>query len=234
MAGFAKAGIFPFNRHIFQESDYIMLSVTDRPDPNKAATPIVEPPRASSSQENSTEEDPEEKGLEEEDHEEGLSPVVEKEPVSKKTPGFTPPSVFKGYPKAQPKNPNKKPRRKERCRIATDTPERDEIANREREQKGKQEEKQKKAEQRKSKHAEKQSGELAKKKKKTAPRKTVKMVKKRLKMTRALLMKMNHCHFLIKWVLKSRMKRRHQEKNQRKGTVALLQGRRRKVQPKML
>lgn len=41
-AGFRNTGIFPFNRDLFQEIDFALSFVTDRPNPN--ATEEVAPP----------------------------------------------------------------------------------------------------------------------------------------------------------------------------------------------
>jgi len=40
-SGFKVAGIVPFNRHIFQDADFLPSSVTDRPNLHESKTPSV-------------------------------------------------------------------------------------------------------------------------------------------------------------------------------------------------
>lgn len=122
---FKVTGIRPFNRHIFKESDFLCSSVTDQP-PGEDTVPVNEgKPSDHLSQ-------PE------------ISANLNEAPTQSNVPG-TPPSVcnkqqlelststvispveFRGYPKSKPRKGNRKPRRKGKCMIATDTPEKNEI-----------------------------------------------------------------------------------------------------------
>lgn len=102
-SAFRKTGIFPFDRHIFTEEDFLSSSVTDRPLIADEATP-----------ENTDE-----------------PPVVENAGPSNSdtaTKTFVSPSVFKGYPKAPPrKSGESNKKRKGKTMIATDTPEKMEL-----------------------------------------------------------------------------------------------------------
>jgi len=98
-SGFKVSGIVPFNRHIFQDSDYLPSSVTDRPNPgeNKSvtdtpATQTMQLPHAASTSSSVTD-------------------SVE----------FSPESV-RPYPKALPRKVIRNIKRKRQTAILTDTP----------------------------------------------------------------------------------------------------------------
>lgn len=196
---FEKTGIFPFNRDLFTEADFLMATVTERPDPAALpalpapATPAV-PVEAAPGGTPAVNVEP---AL-------GATPVVivvpapdaiptlsvepttgavptlnvvpaqanslavaitpvaaaSSEPEVNKatsnasvppsnaaagTPSLLTAAAIRGYPKAKEQVSKRKPRRKGKCMVATDTPEKAEIAEREMQQK----EKKQKAEERK-------------------------------------------------------------------------------------
>lgn len=145
---FQTTGICPYNRDIFQECDFIMATVTHQPNPTDP--PPVEEDNIPPQDDNT--------------HTQNDSTVPD---------NFVTPEALKGFPHAKPTNATRKPRRKGKCMVATDTPEKIEISQREKEVK----EKKEKAEERKRKRTEakenKDKGNKKKgnkKKKKTVPR----------------------------------------------------------------
>lgn len=101
-AGFSKAGIHPFDRNIFGEQDFLYASVTDHEDPNKQVEPEGPNPEAGPSAEphQSCSNDP--------------SIIIS-------------PASVKPFPKAPPRQLNRRGRKKGSSRIITATPEKNEI-----------------------------------------------------------------------------------------------------------
>lgn len=111
-SGFKKSGIFPLDKNVFNESDFMSSAVTDRPttDENEAST----------SQENNCEVS-------------GRNEAAEISlPTLQKKVEFVSPEQFRGYPKASARK-GKINRRKGKSMIATDTPEKIIIEEREKE-----------------------------------------------------------------------------------------------------
>ncbi|KAK9716929.1 hypothetical protein QE152_g24451 [Popillia japonica] len=154
---FKVTGIRPFNRHIFKESDFLCSSVTDQPPGEDTVPVNEGKPSDHLSQESDflcssvTDQPPGEDTVpvnegKPSDHlsQPEISANLNEAPTQSNVPG-TPPSVcnkqqlelststvispveFRGYPKSKPRKGNRKPRRKGKCMIATDTPEKNEI-----------------------------------------------------------------------------------------------------------
>ncbi|KAK9731439.1 hypothetical protein QE152_g13677 [Popillia japonica] len=102
-SAFAKTGIFPFKRDIFEESDFLCSAVTDRGVPNDNSILVDE------FLETATEK-PDEPG-----------------PTSNIQP-FVSPEYVRPYPKALPRKRKQVGRKPGRTRILTDTPKKTEIA----------------------------------------------------------------------------------------------------------
>ncbi|XP_055922503.1 uncharacterized protein LOC129953377 [Eupeodes corollae] len=95
---FKKTGIYPFDRNVFGEVDFLPSSVTDRPEPTE------------NEEFNHTEKNKESEEI-------GNIPPTE----------FVSPSQFKPPIKAKPRTNNRQNKKKGRSLIATDTPEKEEI-----------------------------------------------------------------------------------------------------------
>lgn len=168
MKSFEITGIVPFNRNVFKETDFIMASVTEKPDPSKAkpifSAEIMAPADIFV-------------GITEEGidtNKSGPEVAISERPSTSSSgePSYRGPADIRGLPKAQQQENKRKNKRKGRCIIATDTPERNEIIKRKKEQ----ELKKNKAEERKRKRQEentigtkgKQKGKKRKEKSKCA------------------------------------------------------------------
>ncbi|KAE8741495.1 hypothetical protein FOCC_FOCC012980 [Frankliniella occidentalis] len=140
---FQVTGIVPFNRDIFTDSDFMMAAVTLRSDPSllpdgnqetTVSTPETPTPEASSAV---------------------ASELIDDTRRSK---DFVTPADIRGFPKAKPKEKQRKPRRKGKVMVATDTPEKAEISQREEQA----ELKKQQTEERKRKRLEKQAADSSK------------------------------------------------------------------------
>jgi len=130
---FEVTGIYPFNRNVFQDSYFVMATVTEAP-----------PPPAEN--ENSAELATETLFAEKENSAETANKIklcinTNNAPENANTTGsLTEESVFissvqiRGFPKKKTDN-KRKPRKKGKCMVATDTPEKSTIAEHEKEQK---------------------------------------------------------------------------------------------------
>lgn len=107
VSGFRKSGIFPLDRGVFCEDDFLGAYVTDREIDLQAATP-------SSS------------GLNLQPQNSGTS-ISETPEASQNSKKIVTPEEVQPYPKAMPRKLNTRGRRAGRTRIATDTPEKEEI-----------------------------------------------------------------------------------------------------------
>lgn len=104
-AAFRKCGIYPYDRHIFTEVDFLPSSVTDRPAPDQIVDEPEEEPTHSHSQ---------------------TPPQV----ASPNMEQFVSPEDIRGYPKAEARKNSQQGRKKGKSIIATDTPEKNEIEER--------------------------------------------------------------------------------------------------------
>ena len=139
--GFERCGIYPFNRDIFTENDFLCNFVTDRPQ----AEP-VQPQENNETNYNETEPHRPEENNNINCDEAGPSRINidASDPIPKK---FLTPEQIKGYPKAPPRKQNSNARKRGRSLIPTDTPEKTLIDNKANEKKNK--EKKKKLKQKK-------------------------------------------------------------------------------------
>ncbi|KAK4299196.1 hypothetical protein Pmani_028514 [Petrolisthes manimaculis] len=101
-SGFKRSGIFPFDDNVFDDSDFSPSVVTDRPWP-EPVKPVMNPEAGPS-------------------HENGNLPA------STNGHDFQSPQEIRGYPKAAPRKETGKGRKRGRSMIATDTPEKEALA----------------------------------------------------------------------------------------------------------
>jgi len=165
ISSFQKPGICPFNRNVFQDSDYIMASVTEQPDSNNLLTVF----ETATSEDLTINQDAVDESLNSKNSDELTDRLINSNSTNEKersngNSSFIGPEVVRGYPHAKPKNNNRKPKRKGKCMIATDTPEKEAILQREKEVK----EKKQKAEERKRKRVAEQKRKKVRKRKKKA------------------------------------------------------------------
>ena len=145
-AAFRKTGIFPFDKTIFTEADFLSTAVTDRPAPSSddgaEAMPTavyVAPAGNVIPQSNTSTSDPITSTSNPSTSTSNPStstsdPITSASDPSKSTPDnslapqiFNSPTVFKGYPKAMERKSTGKGRRKGSSLIATDTPVKDAL-----------------------------------------------------------------------------------------------------------
>lgn len=107
-ASFKKTGIFPFDKHVFTEEDFVASQVTERDFPTE--TPVVYLQSPSTSRPLDFQQQPE------------RTPPKDADAVL-----FVSPSDVRGYPKRSESTVRKNTRRKGRTMVATDTPEKEEI-----------------------------------------------------------------------------------------------------------
>ncbi|XP_025988378.2 uncharacterized protein LOC113003390 [Solenopsis invicta] len=143
---FETTGIFPFNRNVFQESDFIMASITEKPDSSKAdsiSSPEIMTPT-------NILVDITEEGINTNKFDINVNVSEYPSASSSNEPSFRGPADIRGLPKAKQQENKRRNKRKGRCMIATNTPEKNEIAQRENEKelkKNKAEERRKRQEQ---------------------------------------------------------------------------------------
>ncbi|XP_050300113.1 uncharacterized protein LOC126738716 [Anthonomus grandis grandis] len=130
-SGFRKSGIFPFDRDIFQEHEFLCSSVSDRPAPdvitNQSGGSCI--------------------FAETENLDENLIPATDGNRAADETSipstsvtgtaksplnisNFITPDKISPYPKAEPRKPMRKGRKRGKCMIVTDTPEKEELLER--------------------------------------------------------------------------------------------------------
>lgn len=142
MAGFRVSGVYPFNRDIFTDLDFLPSYVTDRPEPNRPNSPIHEPVEGLAS----TEETPTSARHDAEETRninvptaprlqcccvnEGASTLQETGLVNltanRPSPAVSPQDV-RPFPKAEPRKGKTGGRKKRYSAILTDTPEKQKI-----------------------------------------------------------------------------------------------------------
>ncbi|KAJ8967720.1 hypothetical protein NQ314_002666 [Rhamnusium bicolor] len=162
VSGFKVSGIFPFNRLIFSESEFIPSTVTDRPSPN-APTPDQSIPSAQTPEKKAQKAD-----LTSKLDKSGMQTFNEPGPSTLSC-VISPLEILRPFPKAPPRKPKKATRKKRSTAILTDTPVKDAL------------EEEKAASKRK----------LALKTNKKGNRKTKKKTKKKIKKTKKRLTKKN-------------------------------------------
>ncbi|KAE8739807.1 hypothetical protein FOCC_FOCC014699 [Frankliniella occidentalis] len=146
-SAFRATGIYPFNRDIFSDLEFVPSSVTENPAPTATVN------------------EEEQNDSEEVDNPGGEAEVENSQLVT--------PRKVRPLPKAKPKETTRKPREKGRCRVATDTPEKREIEAKAAEKRQKEAEKDKKKRERTQKNLEKViEGHSKTNKKKTAKKQT--------------------------------------------------------------
>jgi hypothetical protein len=119
---FKKTGIVPYNPNIFDDSDFLMASVTDQPEPTTGTSDEVTTPNVSIPVSNPTSEMV---TASQEDSSVQINPLSNS--------SFVSPKAIRGLPRAKARTTNRKPRRKGKCMVATDTPEKQAIEEREKE-----------------------------------------------------------------------------------------------------
>lgn len=104
-AGFRCTGILPFDRDIFTDKDFLSSYVTDRPNPDHSETVV----------------------------DQQLNETIMNSPSTSnaQSSNFVSPEVLRPFPKAPERKEGKRGRQKGKCMIATDTPEKNEIAEKE-------------------------------------------------------------------------------------------------------
>lgn len=146
-SAFKKCGIFPFDRSVFSEIDFLPSAVTDRPDTSSSIINTAEPETPQNNlQIPSAEPEPGTSTTRTQ-----MIPKTPPQVCESETPrpnqlvrGFIGPEEIRGYPKAEPRKETQKGRKKGRSMIPTDTPEKDELEERQRAKKQTPIEKQKK------------------------------------------------------------------------------------------
>jgi hypothetical protein len=116
-SGFKRSGIFPFDRDVFNESDFMSSAVTDRPEDIQKPDEIPGSSNAPANDDNDHKKNQEPE----------QSPVKEPNEIQKV---FVSPEQFRGFPKAGQRKGTTK-RKKGRSMIATDTPEKNIIEEKE-------------------------------------------------------------------------------------------------------
>lgn len=130
-SGFRVSGLWPVNPHIFREDEYLSSYVTDRPDPG--STPgdahvdddLLEINLPSTSQPEELTSASSEKNMPSQSAQPVVGPTTPTNIVSM----ISPKSIeeIRPHPKAGPRRLNKRGRKPGKCRVLTDTPEKNEI-----------------------------------------------------------------------------------------------------------
>lgn len=112
-SGFQKAGIYPFDKHIFSKDDFLSSAVTDRPIPLTAPSTSSPLSEGASCSNNLTSPD-----IDVPERMIGKINTTEK---------FVSPEIFRGFPKAGERKLSNSHRKKATSIVPTDTPEKDRI-----------------------------------------------------------------------------------------------------------
>ncbi|KAI4455452.1 hypothetical protein MML48_9g00007883 [Holotrichia oblita] len=121
-SGFRSTGIFPFDRNIFTEQDFLCSFVTDRPENNANES------KSNTSQILSQNENNASQGKVQ--NADGNSSAPKSPEPGTSGTQFVSPEVLRPYPKAPVRKESTKGRKRGRSMIATDTPEKLEIEKR--------------------------------------------------------------------------------------------------------
>lgn len=122
-SGFKRSGIFPLDKNVFNECDFMTSAVTDRPTVNEQEASTSKADESALEQETSTSKANESVLSECNEDKENQKP--------KQKQYFVSPEQFRGYPKASERKSTNNNRRKGKSMIATDTPEKNMIEERE-------------------------------------------------------------------------------------------------------
>ena len=127
IAGFRVSGVWPFDRDIFSNVDYLPSDITDRPAPEDNHADDIAPTVGPSRSLTTSGED---------NHAVDISPTVpqpralsspagsiDTSLTAKASTSFSTPETFRGYPKAGPRSTSTKGRKMGRAMVATSTPE---------------------------------------------------------------------------------------------------------------
>ena len=127
IAGFRVSGVWPFDRYIFSNVDYLPSDITDRPAPEDNHADDIAPTVGPSRSLTTSGED---------NHAVDISPTVpqpralsspagsiDTSLTAKASTSFSTPETFRGYPKAGPRSTSTKGRTMGRAMVATSTPE---------------------------------------------------------------------------------------------------------------
>ncbi|KAK3932377.1 Pogo transposable element with KRAB domain [Frankliniella fusca] len=139
-SAFRATGIHPFNNDIFKDVEFVPSNVTDNPNPPPLNNEEVDGTDGHVGLNSEVEQQEDDPGLPDN---------------SQTTPVITTPRKVRPLPKAQPKATTRKPREKGRCRVATDTPEKNQIEEKAEAKKKKEEEKEQRRKAREAKNLEK-------------------------------------------------------------------------------
>lgn len=125
-SGFKCSGIVPFDRNIFKPEEFLSSYVTDRPDPYlgtelEAGTSADHPSTSNISPVNSSVQ------IESEMSPSGSASAIESTSIISTKKLFLSPELLKPYPKAPGRKQETKGRKRGKCMIATDTPEKNDI-----------------------------------------------------------------------------------------------------------
>ncbi|KAF2905483.1 hypothetical protein ILUMI_00695 [Ignelater luminosus] len=122
IAGFKRSGIYPLNRSVFFEADFLNASVTDRP------IDLESPSTSFQARKNDD--------LNKETNKTNLkcdSTDNTEKTDGKRSTDFVSPEAFRGFPKAASRKTNRKPRQRGKSKIITDSPEKHVLIEKEKE-----------------------------------------------------------------------------------------------------
>ncbi|KAF2905345.1 hypothetical protein ILUMI_00828 [Ignelater luminosus] len=122
IAGFKRSGIYPLNRSVFSEADFLNASVTDRPIDLESPSISFQAPKNHD--------------LNKETNKTNLkcdSTDNTEKTDGKRSTDFVPPEAFRGFPKAASRKTNRKPRQRGKSKIITDSPEKHALIEKEKE-----------------------------------------------------------------------------------------------------
>lgn len=130
MSGFSKAGVYPFNRNVYSEQDFLPAEITNRPQPAEIEECVLQTEVQASTSADIVHESPDQYEYETRDLTQGQLIIPSTSgsysrpttPINKSNvPDLTPEQV-RPYPKAAPRKTTKMTRKKVKSSILTDTP----------------------------------------------------------------------------------------------------------------
>lgn len=127
---FKKTGIFPFDRTVFTEIDFLPSTVTDRPilEENNSNCRPVDESNTSNITISMTSDVLEKENTQPHEHSSTATEILQNKSQKTNEEEFITPADFRPTLKGQPRKNSRKNRKKGRSLIATDTPEKEEIA----------------------------------------------------------------------------------------------------------